>query len=74
MADLDSFIGSLKLKASGSEGDQDSQGDGSASSKSNGNYDNSRGTGGAPDLLTIDPVDLMKAGYAKGGWRKRGLD
>ncbi len=74
MADLDTFIGSLKAKASGSEGDQSSQDGGSASSKGSGNYDNSRGTGGAPDLLTVDPVDLMKRGYAKGGWRKRGID
>lgn len=37
-------------------------------------YDNSRGTGGSVDILKVDPVELMKRGYAKGGWRKRGGD
>lgn len=37
-------------------------------------YDNSRGTGGSVDILNVDPVELMKRGYQKSGWRKRGGD
>jgi len=66
-ADLNTFVDSMyaQVKSSLEQGD---------STKEKQNYDNSRGTGTAGDLLTADPVELMKRGYKDKNWRKRGGD
>lgn len=66
-ADFSAFVDSVLAQVRSS-----SEQDDSARNKTT--YDNSRGAGGAVDILTVDPVELMKRGYRNGNWRRRGGD